>query len=158
MNYASIDSILLKKPYLKLVTVDTYSISKRIKELDSGYFIVFNRKTGKYEVHSTANRGWDTYCFTVPYEKLDARTLYICRKTCIATRGDLVHNEVEESNARIDAENERDFRRTLHDGSLETADMVAFGLDEDELHQGYSKTHWMGSAQAQGPAAGGEQS
>ena len=150
MNYASVDSILLKKPYLKLIKDDLYSIAKRIKEIDPDYFIVFNRKTGKYEVHSTANKGWDTYCFTVPYSRLDARTLSICRKTNVAMHGDKIHRDAAANNARIDAERERDFKRTLHDGGLETADRVAFGMNEDELHKGYSKTHFMGSTRQTG--------
>ena len=148
MNNASIDSVLLRKSYLELVRGDLYSISTRIKEIDSGYFIVFNRKSCRHEVHSTANRGWDTYCFTVPYDRLDVRTLEYCRKTNIRIRGDIVHAEVERRNAQIAAEKKKDFQRNLHDGSLETADMAAFGINQDELYEGYSKTHYMGSTKS----------
>lgn len=144
MNYASIDSVLLRKPYLELVQGDLYDIASRIKSIEEGYFIVFNRRNNKYEVHSTFNRGWDTYCFTVPYQRLDARTLQLCRETNVAMRGDSIVKDMDEHNARLDESNQKNFRRTIEDASLETADMVAFGLEQDDLHEGYSKVHVMG--------------
>jgi len=144
VNYHSIDSILLKRPYLELIQEDLYDISSRIKEIESGYFIVRNLRSDKFEVHSTMNGGWDTYCFTVPYDELDVRTLQYCRETNIATRGDSIEKELDRNNAKIDETRERDFKRTMNDAGLETAEMVAFGIDEDELHEGYSKVHYMG--------------
>lgn len=144
MNHASIDSVLLKRPYLRLVKGDMYDIARRIKEVEEGYFIVFNTRNEKYEVHSTFNKGWNTYCFTVPYDQLDIRTLHLCRETSLALHGDNILKNMEAENEKIDQAQEKDYQRTMSDGAAETAEMVAFGIDEDELHEGYKKTHVVG--------------
>lgn len=142
----SLDSILLRKPYLELITDDLYKISERIKNIESGYFIVRNRKNGNYEVHSLFNNGTNTYCFTVPYDELDSRTLDYCLETNLAIHGDEIYKRIEENNAKLDAEKERDYNRNLHDAGLETAEKVAYGIDQDELHIGYKKSFNVGGA------------
>lgn len=144
MNYTSINSVLLKKPNLRLIDSDLYHISQRIKEIGKGYFIVFNARTEHYEVHSTENLGWDTHCLTVPYDRLDYRTLQLCRETNVRIHGDRILKEMEANNAKLEAKNRNDFHNYLNDASLETADMTAFGINQDELHEGYMKTHLMG--------------
>lgn len=144
MNHASIDSVLLKRPYLRLIKGDMYDIARRIKEVEEGYFIVFNTRNEKYEVHSTFNKGWNTYCFTVPYDRLDIRTLHLCRETNLALHGDEILKKMEAENKKIEETQEKDFKRTVNDGAEEAAEMVAFGIEADELHEGYKKTHVMG--------------
>lgn len=140
----SLDGILLRKSYLELITDDLYGISKRIKDIESGYFIVRNRKSGKYEVHSLFNNGTNTYCFTVPYDELDSRTLDYCLETSIAIHGDEIYKRIEENNAKVDAKKERDYQKSLNEAGLETAEKVAYGIDQDEMHVGYKKTFNMG--------------
>lgn len=53
---------------------DVYNISKRIKDIDNGYFIVYNTSKNAYEVHCS-NQLDTSYCLTVPYKNLDMRTL-----------------------------------------------------------------------------------
>lgn len=65
--------------HLKL-THDVYEISKRIKNLDRGYYIVYNTSTCKFEVHNF-NQLHTSYCLTLPYANLDERTLNYVAKT-----------------------------------------------------------------------------
>lgn len=146
MNYASIESVLLKNPHLRLIEDDLYHIARRIKEIGKGYFIVFNSQKEHYEIHSTENLGWDTHCLTVPYARLDNRTLQLCRETNVRMHGDRIMREIEAHNAKLESVNEKDFRNYLNDAGLETADMTALAIDKDDLHGGYRKTHCMGTA------------
>ncbi|HHW89402.1 MAG TPA: hypothetical protein GX745_00655 [Clostridiales bacterium] len=59
---------------------DLYDIANRLKSIDSGYFVVYDTSRQKYEVHNSDNIG-NTYCLTVPYERLDARTVDLVNKT-----------------------------------------------------------------------------
>jgi hypothetical protein len=59
---------------------DLYDIANRLKSIDSGYFVVYDISRQKYEVHNSSNIG-NTYCLTVPYEYLDARTVALVYKT-----------------------------------------------------------------------------
>lgn len=144
MNYASIDSVLLKNPHLRLVDGDLYGISRRIKEISKGYFIVFNTRTEHYEAHCTENLGWDTHCLTIPYPRLDYRTLQLARETNVRLHGDRILKQLEEHNAKLTARNEKDFHNYLNDAGLETADMTSLAIDKDDLHDGYQRTHCMG--------------
>lgn len=81
---------------------DVFDISKRIKEIDKGYYIVFNRQKQRFEVHHKLQRG-GSYCFAVPYKQLDARTLTLTRKT-MAKNAKKVFDEIENDNKRLQKE------------------------------------------------------
>lgn len=59
---------------------DLYHIATRLKEIDQGYFVMYDTKTKKYEVHHKDNIG-STYCVGVPYDELDARTITLVQST-----------------------------------------------------------------------------
>ncbi|MFV0515776.1 MAG: hypothetical protein ACK5MV_00050 [Aminipila sp.] len=135
----SIEGVLLNKPYLRLIEHDVCSIADRIKEIEKEYFIVFNVLRDKYEVHSTANIGHDTYCFTVPYKELDGRTLEYCRQT----RNDRNVNhycKMKEKNEMIKRKKEKGLETTLNDASRETSKATSLAMEKDELHEGYKRT------------------
>ncbi|MBE5735894.1 MAG: hypothetical protein E7356_00850 [Clostridiales bacterium] len=52
---------------------DVFDITDRIKEIDDGYFIVFNTLTSQYEVHNYKQE--NTYCFVVNDVAIDKRVL-----------------------------------------------------------------------------------
>jgi len=144
MNRQIINRVLLTRPWLRLIKNDVYRIADRIKEIEPGYFICFNTLRGAFEVHSTYNKGFDTYCFNVPYEELDCRTLQLCRETNLAMHGDTIYKRMKEENARIDAESRKNFRNILESASYETAKDVSLAVERDELHNGYKRTHFIG--------------
>jgi hypothetical protein len=125
---------------------DLYDIARRIKSIEKGYFIVFNKRAKKFEVHSTWNVG-NTYCFTVPYSRLDYRTIELCKETNLAIHGDQIEKRIESDNAKLERKMEKEYRAYLDDAGFETADRVAFAVDEDDLHKGYTKTHHMGGGE-----------
>ncbi len=75
---------------------DAFNIIDRVKEVDSSYFILLNRNTQKFEVHSSAQR--DTFCLELPFDFLDARSLTYIRK--------YRRERAKEIFAEIDRENE----------------------------------------------------
>lgn len=53
---------------------DVYNISKRLKNIDRFYYVVYDTSKQKFEIHNSSQIG-SSYCLTLPYEKLDERTL-----------------------------------------------------------------------------------
>ncbi|MES0334796.1 MAG: hypothetical protein SFH39_00340 [Candidatus Magnetobacterium sp. LHC-1] len=119
----------------KVVETSVYNIPERLKEIDPSYFVMFNRFTGNYEVHSTANKGRNTYCLSVPYAELDCRTLDLVNRTRIANMDKLI-KEMELANSKrlVDADNE--FRDTVGEISK---DMWEYGQREDMTHKYFYK-------------------
>lgn len=60
--------------HLIRVTDDLYFIASRLLAVDDSYYVVYNKRAKRYEVHSGAQRG-GSLCFVVPYGALDARTV-----------------------------------------------------------------------------------
>ncbi len=81
---------------------DVYNISNRIKVIDKKYFIVFNTSTIRYEVHHSGQLDC-SYCLTLPYSTLDARTLDFVNKTKINNLNNLIL-EMENSNNLLEKE------------------------------------------------------
>ncbi|MBE7076970.1 MAG: hypothetical protein E7374_03685 [Clostridiales bacterium] len=60
------------------IEFDVYEISKRIKEIDRGYYIVYDTLKDVFEIHNSLQKD-TSYCLTLPYKQLDNRTLkYVC--------------------------------------------------------------------------------
>ena len=139
-----IKETLLKREYLEIVKSDVFRIADRIKRIDKDYLILFNHKSRKYEVHNSSNIG-NTYCFTVPYDELDDRTLEYCRET-------LVENDVAASidyfNKKIEKSKEREKENLFESTSREFADRMSYAVEEDQLHEGYKKSHYINAAEA----------
>lgn len=89
---------LIGKGYV--VKNDLYDIAKRLKEIDDGYFIFFNYRKKRYEIHSTKQVG-SSLALVVPYNVLDGRTLTLVRQTSIE-RMDRIMEENRRKNARIE--------------------------------------------------------
>ena len=62
---------------------DVYEISKRIKDIDRYYFIVYDTSKSCFEIHNSYQID-STYCLTLPFEFLDERTLQYVRETSSA--------------------------------------------------------------------------
>lgn len=75
---------------------DNFFIDKRLKEIDESYMIYYNLKEQCYEVHSLEQQK-NSYCFRVPYNCLDERTILYAKKTRAENRDKLI-KEIEESN------------------------------------------------------------
>ncbi len=100
------------KTHLRPIFTSTLEIPERLREMDPNYFLVFNTKTQKYEVHNLAHKG-NTYGVTIYYEELDYRTLYITRASDLRVRGKNLFREIDEHNERLEKSNERQRRNDL---------------------------------------------
>ena len=77
---------------------DVYYICQRLKEIDESYFLLYNLTRHCYEVHSSLQK--DSFCFTVPFQQLDERTIQFARRTR-RERQDKIIEEIEKSNVDL---------------------------------------------------------
>ncbi|TCO79130.1 hypothetical protein [Marinisporobacter balticus] len=113
-----------KSPYFCLVENHVLGIPERLKQIDKSYFVVWNSKKEKFEVHSEDNVG-STYCFTVPYRELDCRTLEYARETRIE-RSDIVFVEIEKQDEIIEKAVKREREKLFDDIGREVFDRAMF--------------------------------
>ena len=63
-----------------IIEDDVFDILKRVREIDEGYFILFDTSNCKYELHNINQP--TTYCLTIPFDNIDSRlidlVLYLC--------------------------------------------------------------------------------
>lgn len=83
------------------LTSDVYNISKRIKEIDRNYYIVFNTSNEKFEVHNSSQI-CGSYCLTLPYKEIDERVLKYVQKTS-SVNIDYVLNEIQNNNNLLES-------------------------------------------------------
>lgn len=84
---------------------DNLFITSRLKEIDSSYFVVFNTKTNKYEVHSK-RQAENTFCVGLPFSKLDERTIDYVLKTRVENIEKIIQN-IEKNNKKIEKNNKK---------------------------------------------------
>jgi len=82
-----------------IISTDLYNIGNRIREIDNSYFIAFNYKTKKFELHAKNKRG-GSLCLVLPFNKLDNRTLDYARRTRVENAAKLL-KEIELNNLKI---------------------------------------------------------
>ena len=58
-----------------------FNLINRLKVADKSLYITFNTELNRYEVHSSAQK--NSFCFAVPYNKLDARIIHHAQKTSV---------------------------------------------------------------------------
>lgn len=80
---------------------DLYAIDERLKEIENGYRIKYNTLKKTYEIHNK-NQPFDSYCLTLPFKELDARTEDYVLKTRIQNK-DKFLKEIEKHNEKIQA-------------------------------------------------------
>jgi len=91
--------------YKVLITGDMYDICSRLKEIDGGYYVMFDGKRKRFEVHHRGQRG-NTLCVVLPYDRLDERAVVHVRRTRAERMREVVA-EMDRDNARRERE-ERD--------------------------------------------------
>ena len=91
---------------------DVFDIAKRVLDIDKNYFILFDTKKNKYELHRY-NQG-STYCLTCPYDNLDSRFLDLIYLTDVRFIDKIVddidkNNEIVEKKAKDSISNQSDY-------------------------------------------------
>lgn len=100
------------------------NIPQRLYEYDSSLFVCFNRQTQRYEVHSL-NQELDSFCATLPYKDLDARTLRWIWKNDIRVHGKAIFHRIEKSEDDFKKRKDREFHNWVEDVASETQSMIA---------------------------------
>lgn len=81
------------------VVSHTMDIPVRLKELNGAFFVMFNVRTQKYEVHC-ADQPFDTLACVLPFGQLDARTIQYVREHS-SKRLETIAREIEEHNEKL---------------------------------------------------------
>jgi hypothetical protein len=81
------------------------NIPQRLKEIEPEYFVLYNKRTGHFEVHNMLNIG-NTYCLTIPYKELDWRAVDLVRMTRV-DRMDNIHKVIDRNNQKIKSDAEK---------------------------------------------------
>ena len=86
----------------QVIKRDVFDIVKRLKSIDTKYFVIYNFERHKFEVHYA--RAKNTYELTIPYDTLDARTINFVLRTRIQNRKK-IFEEIENSNKKLEQQN-----------------------------------------------------
>lgn len=119
---------------------DVFDISKRIKEIDKDYYIVYNLRNGKYEVHNSS-QNLNSYSLTCPYNTLDKRLLDYTLKTSIRN-SEKIFYEIDNHNKKI--EKDIDEKRKDESGIVlkEIYKYANFGSKDFDENNAY-KNKWL---------------
>ena len=81
-----------------VVESDCLGVVQRLKEIDMGYFLIFDIDKKKYELHDKS-QARDSYCLTFPFDEIDERMVDMARKTRVQN-SDALFEEMERENKR----------------------------------------------------------
>lgn len=125
MGYKTeIENRLRGKYHLKPIFQSVYGIPERLKEYDPNFFLVFNTRTQKYEIHSLENP-FSTFCLTLPYDQLDVRSLRHLWKNDIRMHGKEIFNQIEKAERMQMLAQKREFSNWARDVAKETQSLMA---------------------------------
>ena len=95
------------KDYL-VKTADVFNIEMRLKEIDQGYEVFYNKLKKRFEVHNINNKDGETLTLVCPYSELDCRVVSLIRKTRVERSRDIIR-EIEEHNEKLERKQEQEF-------------------------------------------------
>lgn len=98
----------------KEIKSDVFDIVKRLKQIDDGYFVLFDTEKQKFELHNLFQPN-TTYCLTLPFEFLDERTIHLTLKTLRKNQNDLFE-EMERQNQKFEGNAFANFKRSFYVG------------------------------------------
>ena len=79
---------------------DVFNIVNRIKQINAGYFVMFNTKNQKFEIHNKNYK--NTLCLTLPFNQLDCRAIeYVLKSQNV----EQMLAEIENNNLKIEKSN-----------------------------------------------------
>ena len=111
------------------ITHDVFDIARRIKEIDEDYFILYDRRLMRFEVHNRRQRP-NTLSLVLPYDRLDCRAI----DKVLSTRMEVVYKqlaELEKFNENISAKRQR---QTAEDRLAEGQELFRrFNLNKETL-------------------------
>ena len=81
---------------------DAFDIVTRIKEIDDGYYIVYDTKRNCYELHNSNQI--NSYCLSIPFDEIDARIIDLIYYTNVLNI-DNIMQDIDKDNNEIDRNN-----------------------------------------------------
>ena len=84
-----------------MIGADLYGISARLKGIDAGYFVWYDYRRRRYELHCRRQPG-NTLVMPLPYNQLDQRAVTLVLQTRVE-RADQLWRESERENALLAA-------------------------------------------------------
>ncbi len=81
---------------------DVYNISKRIKEIDGDYYVMYDTSKQVFEIHNSNQIG-SSFCLTLPYRELDERALKHVLKTQSVNIDEILEQIENDNNHRESA-------------------------------------------------------
>lgn len=97
------------------VTGDVMDIVERIKEIDRDYFVMFNKRTQKYEVH-VKGQLFSLGC-ELPFDSLDARAIEYVRERHVSRMKEILAGMEREEEMREQAQKAK--MREVHDRAFD---------------------------------------
>lgn len=111
------------KPRLSPVFGGAHDVPERIYEYNPRLFLCFNAVTERFEIHNLDQA--ESYCATLPYKSLDARTLRWIWNNDIRVHGMRIFEELAQGDERREKQKQRDFKNWVQDVASETRSMLA---------------------------------
>lgn len=107
------------RPHLIMYETSVCNIPERLDEYDSSFFLVYNLKESKFEVHSLDNQG-NSYCFAIPYDEVDARVLSMVERNDLKKKSlNAIIREMDKKNDDLERHNERKRREYIRDAAVD---------------------------------------
>lgn len=106
---------------------DVFDIASRVKEIDSDYFVVYNRTKRRFEIHNKKQK--PTLALVVPHNELDCRTIEYVLKTKIS-RIDEIVREIDAHNEKIEKQK---FESSIERLSYKTKNLIGY-LDKGKSY------------------------
>lgn len=111
---------------LSPVLTNATFIPERLRELDRGYFVMYNRQTGQYELHHDGFGEENSLQCVFPYRQLDSRAVEYARRTHVSRLPQLL-DEMRRHNAAV-----RDGSRNPFDGEKQKAkELVRYWMNHE---------------------------
>lgn len=107
------------RPNLVPIFSQALNIPERVYEYDKSFFVCFNKRNQKYEIHSLEYPEGQTISVTVPYPELDARAIEHIRYNDIRVRGDEIFRRLEIAEEREQRRRERERKNFTRDFASE---------------------------------------
>lgn len=97
-----------RQPHLVPIFSHALDIPRLVYEYDASFFVVFNRKNERFEIHCLDYPEGDTQSLTIPYKNLDARTLRHIWRNDIRVHGTGIFKRLEEQEERAEKRKKRE--------------------------------------------------
>ena len=118
---------------------DAFNICERIKHLDPCYYVVFNTKNKKYEIHNSKQHS-NTFCITCD-NGLNFSVINKLRKTKIENI-DKIIKEIDEFNAKNEVETQARTMDTVSVKAREMYDYAKTKVEDCNFSDSYT-TKWV---------------